>query len=333
MAQSNWKYVSYQRNTDVKPAKPEYFKITKLISKEEWQKIQDEKVKVQAELKLIKQEKANVVDRNVNAAETKTAVEKRHIFENSDETFLLAIDPVAYSFRVKNALSRDFRNKVGQKCGCFATLYDRCAKLGGEDIALLLDIAAQTDHARYHHPIQTLGGLFVSQYPHPGSALPVPFESLFTSIVDPLGVNFCDLANEPSIAQNRILVRGSIVDGLNLPISKGSIHLTFYLIKIFLSAAKDIAFNGAPDGSKATIAGFDDTRTRMIRVLVCQVLTICASGKEPACPAYTLFSDEQVPVHETEYWLMRDLVSVLPFTGWDPVVISKCVSRYRKLHH
>lgn len=322
MAHLDWKQVSHQKKKDVKQ-----------VNSEECQKIQDEKVKVQAELKLIKQEKANVVDRNVNAAETKTAVEKRQTFEKSDETFLLAIDPVAVSLCVKKSLSKDFRNKVGPK-GCnFATLHDRCAKLEGQDVTVLLDIAARTDHARYHHPIQTPGGLFVSQYPQPGSALPVPFEPLFTSIVDPLRVNFCDLANEPNIAQNRILVRGSIVDGLRLPISKGSIHLTFYLIKIFLSAAKDIAFNGAPDGSKATIAGFDDTRTRMIRVLVCQVLTICASGKEPACPAYTLFSDEQVPVHKTEYWIMRDLVSVLPFTGWDPVVTSSCVSRYRKLHH
>jgi hypothetical protein len=45
MAQSNWKYVSHQRKTDVKPTKPEYYKITKLLSEEEWQKIQDEKVK------------------------------------------------------------------------------------------------------------------------------------------------------------------------------------------------------------------------------------------------------------------------------------------------
>jgi len=330
MAHLDWKQDLHQKKTD---AKPEYYKITKLIPKEEWLKIQEENMKAQAELKLIKQEKVKIVEENVNAAECKSAIERRRIFETLDETFLLAIDPIAYSFRVKNALSRDFRNKVGLKGGCFAILYDRCAKLEGQDVTALLDIAAQTNHARFNHPIQTPGGLFVSQYPHTGSALPVPFEPLFTSIIDPRDANFIDLANESRIAQNRILVRGSIVDGLKLPISKGSIHLTFYLIKIFLSAAKDIAFNGALDGSKATIADFDDTRTRMVRVLVCQVLTICASGKEPSCPAYTLFCDDQVPVEKTEYWLIKDLVSVLPFTGWNPDIISSYVSNYRKLHN
>jgi hypothetical protein len=62
------------------------------------------------------------------------------------------------------------------------------------------------------------------------------------------------------------------------------------------------------------------------------ILTFCAAGLKPACSAYTMFGETPEPVMKNDFWLMRDLEAVLPFTGWDKILITSALVKYKKLH-
>ena len=96
--------------------------------------------------------------------------------------------------------------------------------------------------------------------------------------------------------------------------------------------ALNIAFNGAETGHGVKVGTIDDTRTQMVRVLIVMIFTFCAAGVKPACSAYTVFSESQKPVIMDDYWLMRDLEQVLPFVGWNTILITQALAKYKKLH-
>lgn len=145
-------------------------------------------------------------------------------------------------------------------------------------------------------------------------------------MTDIFNVRWSVLTNDQKIASYRIILRNGIVNSNAIrryKISPGSLDLTFYLIWIFLSAAEDLAFYGSYQFT-AIIGDFDDTRTRMICVLVCLILTTCAFGKIPASTAYTFLDDDlKIPVSKEYFWIPKRLAVVLPFTGSDKDLVRR----------
>lgn len=276
-------------------------------------------------------DRASLVDRNLELVSSK---DPRKMPQETDQFFNLKLNNNTAAHRnVLYALrNKTFRKLVGDKGGIPATFLGRCPQLDGETITDLLDIVVKDPHHQ-RHPFYGESGIFI---PVPGdytsSALPIPFFDEFVNMTDPFNVLWSVLTNDQKIASYRIIIRNGIVNSnaiRNYRISPGSLDLTFYLIWIFMSAAEDIAFHGS---STAVIGDFDDTRTKMIRVLVCLILTTCASGKVPACTAYTFLDNVKIPVSKEDFWIPRRLAAILPFTGWDKDLLERETVIYKALH-
>jgi hypothetical protein len=282
---------------------------------------------------------AALIKGNVEAIQSKSSKEVRNMLTDlTDDTLILRINSVALIPVVLDAVKNgNFRRLVGIKCKKEeepASISERCQFLDSITVSNLLDIIEQKS-SNHHHPLFSECGLFL-QIPNEinVSSLPVPLFEEF-DMRDPSAIDWVGLANIQKIAYYRISARKSVVVGkqvIGYKISPASIDLTFYLIWIFISGAKDIAFHGSLDRSKPTVADFNDTRTRMIRVLVCLILTTCASGKNPACNAYTFLSPIKTPVLKDDLWIVKGLVEILPFTGWDLGLLANETTIYESLH-
>jgi hypothetical protein len=277
-----------------------------------------------------------VIEKNIQNVWDKTPTQIRETPQETDQSFILKMDKLITHPNVLRALQNGtFRRLVGIKGGIPATFLGRCPELDGETITDMLNIVVKNQYHQ-HHPLYCEFGTFI---PVPGdyetSALPIPYFDEFVNMKNPFEIDWLVLTNDLKIASYRIILRNGIVNSNT--VKKYCIHpsthdLAFYLIWIFLSAAEDIAFHGSLDPSTATIGDFDDTRTRMIRVLVCLILTTCASGKIPACHAYTFINSDKIPVLKEDYWIPRRLASVLPFTGWDKDLLAREILIYKGLH-
>lgn len=292
--------------------------VTRIVTKEQYEEaIRQDK------------EKSAIVETNVSSVRAMSPGEIKAIhaeFSSNNSTFLILFNKVASCDSVLNALKDGtFRSLVGEN-GVPATLWDRCSELDPETVEGYIKSSRI-------HPFFSNRGIFVSPN-HNSSALPIPYFERFMEMRDP-NVDWIAHANDPIIAQFRIIVRNSIVNSTiatRFGISPRSDELTIYLIWIFISAAKDIAFQGKTKGTKAVVSDFDDTRTCMIRVLVCLIMTTCAAGKFCICPAHTFFSSKPVRVQKQDLWIVKAIAELSPFTGWDIKMIEHATSINKKLY-
>jgi hypothetical protein len=197
---------------------------------------------------------------------------------------------------------------------CSVGLLDRCPELDGTTVSCLVD---QT-RALQSHPMSGDLALALPQGSEARhrSSVPIPFLPIFLEMKSPYGVNWCELANDPSVATFRIALRSTVCQATgtrHFDISPASKELTFFLVYFFLTTAQSIV---APFSSSPEELAFDDTVCQMVRCLVGLAVSTMASGQTPACEAFTVFGKSPKPLPENEDIYVRLLARVMPYTRW-----------------
>jgi hypothetical protein len=153
------------------------------------------------------------------------------------------------------------------------------------------------------------------------SMLPIPLFMRYVDMPHPSAYMWVEEANRPEVATFRILLRSVFSQGnasRSISIPAASKELTFFVIHFLLEVMESLVDRMSAPPTPGDTGAYESTSARILRGLAGLVFTTMGSGANPASSFWQMVMGQprlRVP-DAKEWWILRSLARVLPYTGW-----------------
>jgi len=266
-------------------------------------------------------ERTMKVEANANFAKTAT-VDQWSSSLNAISTEHGVIYCVIDSDKIKKALKSITQGVTSQS---FASIDDRVGQLDSDTAGAMWEI--QNTSVNKSHDLEGDGSIFFKSM-HQGSAFFVPLIDSIINERDVYKIKWTDICLNSDISLFRILLRNSLCNAnstRSFNVSPTNNEVGFLIINILLSIMENyVTHLSIPEND------FDRSSCQIMRGLMGQVLTICASGTIPLTSIYQFVTYNPRPdfidVRETE--ILLRIANLFPYTGWNSHILIRNLRRF-----
>ncbi len=254
--------------------------------------------------------RSEVVNQNVGEAAKMTQEDICNYLEGFDQIIVGQINHTALQEALTSVANGTFKELISS----ILSLHRTCGELDGYTAGALSVQSGQIGH--------DLEGVlaFLCGESERNSSVPIAVLQQFSELPDPRYFKWVEEVNDPDVAKYRILLRRMICEAAcnrTRNISPSSVHLTKFLIAMFISIAQSIK-------SRFSMLPTDETDFTVVamRTLLGYTFTTLASGKIPMSNMWQVLSyyPTQVPhidaFNPDDLWILENLIDMFPYCMW-----------------
>ena len=254
--------------------------------------------------------RSEAVKQNVGAVNDMTQESICEYLEEIDQFVIGQINPNGIQHSLEQVSSGTFNEPQLS----IASLHGTCGELDGFTVSAL-----SVQSGQHGHDFEGVLAMLCGES-EIHSSIPIAVLPQFSELDDPRHFKWIEEVNEPDVAKFRILLRRMVCEAAcnrTRHISPASVHLSKFLLGLFLSVAQSIRIRFSSVPTDAT-----DFTVIAMRTLLGFAFTTLASGSVPMSNMWQVLS--KYPTHipqidafnRDDLWILENLVDMFPYCMW-----------------